>query len=92
MNGEVIPYYDNAIKKLTLTAKVSIVGFLADTIHNILHGNGTNLLSGLTGNGGSELSSRKSLSSDTDGEPDMSRLFSSNSTALFTKLLEPYAL
>ncbi|KAJ9295977.1 hypothetical protein DTO271G3_5552 [Paecilomyces variotii] len=92
MNGEVIPYYDNVVKKLTLTAKVSIVGFLADTIHNIIHGNGTNLLSGLTGNGGSELSSRKSLSSDTDGEPDMSRLFSSDSTELLTKLLEPYAL
>ncbi|GAD93902.1 conserved hypothetical protein [Paecilomyces variotii No. 5] len=90
-NGEVIPYYDNALKQLSLTAQVSIVGFLASTIHNIIHGNGTNLLSGLTGNGGSQLSSLKALSDETDEEPDMSRLLSSNSTELFKKLLEPYA-
>ncbi|KAL1852288.1 hypothetical protein Plec18170_006014 [Paecilomyces lecythidis] len=91
-NGEVIPYYDNALKQLTLTAEVSIVGVLASTIHNIIHGNGTNLLSGLIGNKGSELSSLKELSDGADEEPDMSRLFSSDSAEVFKKLLEPYAV
>lgn len=91
-NGEVIPYYDNALKQLTLTAEVSIVGVLASTIHNIIHGNGTNLLSGLIGNKGSDFSSLKELSDGTDEEPDMSRLFSSDSAEVFKKLLEPYAV
>ncbi|KAI9934378.1 hypothetical protein ASPWEDRAFT_38053 [Aspergillus wentii DTO 134E9] len=45
--GELVPYYTNVMKNLTLTARVPVGGLIKNTLHGILNKNGTNILGNL---------------------------------------------
>lgn len=78
-DGAVVPYYDSVLKKLTLSARVSITGLLTNTIGGITHNNLTDILSSLnfTGSSGPIISG-----------PDLIPFL--NDKGLVTKLLEDY--
>lgn len=40
-NGELVPYYTDVMKQLTLTANVPIADLVKNTVHNLLSGNET---------------------------------------------------
>ncbi|KAL4997904.1 hypothetical protein BDV10DRAFT_79506 [Aspergillus recurvatus] len=46
--GELVPYYTEALKQLTLTAEVSLGGLVMNTVQGIISPNGTNIFHNLT--------------------------------------------
>ncbi|CAP92632.1 hypothetical protein N7489_008432 [Penicillium chrysogenum] len=77
-NGELVPYYTDVMKQLTLTANVPIADLVKNTVHNLLSGNETlrdilksagdtsNLLGGLTSSDGDSDTASSALSETSE--------------------------
>lgn len=77
-NGELVPYYTDVMKQLTLTANVPIADLVKNTVHNLLSGNETlrdiiksgsdtsNLLGDLTSSNGDSDTASSALSGTSE--------------------------
>ncbi|KAL4911030.1 hypothetical protein BDW74DRAFT_172482 [Aspergillus multicolor] len=47
-DGELVPYYTEALQQLTLTAELSLAGLVLNTVEGVIRPNGTNIFHNLT--------------------------------------------
>ncbi|RDW93788.1 DUF3712 domain-containing protein [Aspergillus mulundensis] len=47
-DGELVPYYTEALQQLTLTAEVALAGLVLNTVEGVIRPNGTNIFHNLT--------------------------------------------
>ncbi|KAJ5793443.1 hypothetical protein N7457_000042 [Penicillium paradoxum] len=82
--GELVPYYTNAMKQVTLTADVAIADLLKNTLHNLLSGNQT--VSDMLGSNGETSDLLATLKSGTKRSDDSDDSASSDGSDLASKV------